>query len=171
MHVGCLGHPLRPPRWPSRRTKWRNLIRASELSAVLIAVLIAGKLRVEQLRRSATDAGHGMGAVVGSPAPDGTSPEGTSHRSMEVDDHPRPTDIATSAVVHRNAEPNRSACSPTYGRLGHTHRPLRQRALWFAQSCARLWMPPGGRSPAAVLTTAPVLPSGPVAASPGSQIA
>jgi hypothetical protein len=107
MHVGCLGRPLRPPRWPSRRTKWRNLIRASELSVVLIAVLIAGNIGVEHLRRSASDAvtnGPGMGAVVGSRAADTTSPEGT-HRSTKVDDHTRPTDVVPSVVVYRNAEP------------------------------------------------------------------
>src|ERR1019366_1062711 len=101
MHVGCLGRPLRPPRWPSRRTKWRNFIRASELSLVLIAILIAGNVGVEHLRRSPSNAdpnGPNMGAIVGSPAADSTTSEGTSQRSTEVDDHPRPGNIAPSAV-------------------------------------------------------------------------
>jgi hypothetical protein len=127
MHVGCLGRPLRPPRWPSRRTKWRNLIRASEFSLVLIAVLIVGNVGVEHLRRSPSDAdtnGPSMGAVVGSPpGAASTSPEGASQPSTKVDDHPRPIDIAPSAVVYRSAEPKpkhllaRLRSTPTTHRL------------------------------------------------------
>jgi hypothetical protein len=81
--------------------KWRNLIRASELLAVLIAVLIAANAGVEHLHRSPSDTsttGPCRGVVVGSPAAEITSSEG-------VDDHPRPTEIAPSAVVDRSAEP------------------------------------------------------------------
>jgi hypothetical protein len=67
-------------------------MRASELSAVLVSVLIAANAGVEHLRRSpsATDT-HGpiMRAVAGSPGIGSTSSEGTSQRSTEVDDHPR----------------------------------------------------------------------------------
>ena len=108
MHVGCLGRPLRPPRWTSRRTRWRRLIRASEASVVLIAVLIAGNVGVEHLRRSTSEAnanGPSTGAVVGPPTADSMFREGTTQRNTEVDDHPRPTDIASSADIHRSAEP------------------------------------------------------------------
>ena len=87
---------------PEAQHVWRNLIRATELSAVLIAVLIADTMGVEHLRRSPSDAVTNvpsMGAVVGSPATDSTSHEGTSQRGTEVDDHPRPADAAPSAVV------------------------------------------------------------------------
>jgi hypothetical protein len=107
MHVGCLGCPLRPPRWPSRRTKWRNLIRASELSVVLLAALIVGTVGVEHLRRSPSDAdtnGPSMGVAVGSPAAD-SAPEGTSRQSTELDYHPKSTDAAPLAVVYGSAEP------------------------------------------------------------------
>ena len=127
MHVGCLGRPLRPPRWPSRRTKWRNLIRASELSAVLIAVLIAGKLGVEHLRHSpsvgVTD-GPSMRAAIGSPAADSASPEGTSQRSTEVGAHPRQTDTAPSAVVYRNTEPKPKHLVARLRSTAATHRQL-----------------------------------------------
>jgi hypothetical protein len=125
MHVGCLGRPLRPPRWPSRRTKWRSLIRASELSLALIAILIVGNVGVEHLRRSPADAGTNgpsMGAVLGSPAAGSTSPEGTSQRSAEVDDHPRLTDMAPSAVVYRNAEPKPKQLPARLRSTAATHR-------------------------------------------------
>jgi hypothetical protein len=95
MHVGCLGRPLRPPRWSSRRTRWRHLLQASEVLVLQKVVLIAGYVGVEHLRRSAPDGvtdGPGMRAVLGSPAPVSTSPEGTSQRRTEVGDHPMPAD-------------------------------------------------------------------------------
>jgi len=127
MHVGCLGRPLRPPRWPSRRTKWRNLIRASELSAVLIAVLVAGDVGVNHLRHSLSEAdttGPGARVVVGSPAAASTSPEGTSQRSTEVDDHPRPTDTAPSADVSRSAAPTPKHLLARPRSTAATHRQL-----------------------------------------------
>jgi hypothetical protein len=130
MHVGCLGRPLRPPRWPSRRTKWRNLIRASELSAVLIAVLVASDVGLGHLHRSLSEAdttGPGVGVVVGSPAAAGTSPEDTSQRSTKVDDHPRPTGIAPtapSAVVYRSAEPKPKRLLARLWSTPATHRQL-----------------------------------------------
>jgi hypothetical protein len=185
MHVGCLGRPLRPPRWPSRRTKWRNLIRATELSAVLIAVLIAGELGVEHLHRSPSDAdtnGPSMGAVVGSPAADSTSPEGTSQRSTEVDDHPRSTNIAPSALVHPSAQPKRP-----HARLrstAATHRqimaaratPLNGNVHCGLHSLVRdsgchqegAGRPPGV-TPAVVLRTTPVLPSDPAVVAPNRR--
>ena len=127
MHVGCLGRPLRAPRWTPRRTRWRRLLRASEVSVVLIAVLIAGTTGVEHLRRSPPDAvtnGPSMGGVAGSPATDSPSPGGTSQHSTEVDDHPRPTDPAPSAVVYRNAEPKLKHLPARRRSTGTTHRQL-----------------------------------------------
>jgi hypothetical protein len=127
MHVGCLGRPLRPSRWTSHRTRWRPLLRASEVSVVLIAVLIAGSVGLEHLRRSPSDAdtnGPSMGAVVGSPAADSTSPEGASRRSTEVDDHPRPNEIAPSSVVYRSAEPKPKHLLARLRSTAATHRQL-----------------------------------------------
>lgn len=101
MHVGCLGRPLRPPRWASRRTRWRNLIRASELSAVLIAVLVAGDVGVDHLLRFPPDAyttGPGPeGVAMVSPTAVSTSPAGTAQPSPATYDYPRPVDGCAAA--------------------------------------------------------------------------
>jgi hypothetical protein len=128
MHVGCLGHPLRPPRWSSRRTRWRHLLQASEVLVLLIVVLLAGNVGIEHLRRSASDGvidgPPGMRAVIGSPAAGSTSPKGTPQRSTEVDDHPEPTDIAPSAVVYRGAEPKSKHLPGRLRSTPATHRQL-----------------------------------------------
>jgi len=98
MHVGCLGRPLRPTRWPSRRTKWCNLIRASEPSAALIAVLVASDVGFDHLRRWLSGAEHyrvGRGSG-GTPTADSTSPEERSQRST-VYGYPK-VGIAPSAI-------------------------------------------------------------------------
>jgi hypothetical protein len=118
MHVGRLGRALRPPRWTSRRSRWRRLLRA-------------GNIGVEHLRRSASDAvtnGPGMGVVVSSPA---TSSQGESQHSTVAGDQPRPTDAAPSAVVDRSAEP-------------HVHTRLRSTAATHRQLLAARATPSNG---------------------------
>jgi hypothetical protein len=127
MQVGCLGRRPRPPRWISRRTRWRRLLRASEASVVLVAVLIAGTVGVDHLRGSWSDpdtTGPGLGVAVSSPAADVTSTAGTSPRSKEVDDHPAPTNIDPSTVVYRSAEPKPKHLPPRVRSAAATHRQL-----------------------------------------------
>ena len=127
MQVGCLGRRPRPPRWTSRRTRWRRLLRASEVSVVLVAVLIAGTAGAAHLPpfwSESDTTGPGIKVVVRPPAADVASPEGTSPRSMAVDDHPRPTIIDPSTVDLRSAEPKRKHPPARLRSTAATHRQL-----------------------------------------------
>lgn len=127
MQVGSLGRPLRPPRWPSRRTKWRNLIRASALSAALIAVFVAGEVGVGYLRRPLSQAdstGPAAAAVAGSPAAPGAASEPAAQRGTEADSHTRTTDMAPSAFVFGSAEPKPKRLVAHLRSTAATHRQL-----------------------------------------------
>ena len=103
MNAGC-----RALSWsPSRR--WRNLIRASGMAAVIIAILVAIGGGVDRLRHSPSGAytdGPGAGVATMSPAAGApTSSAVKSHRSAAVDDYPRPTDTPPSAATRFSAPP------------------------------------------------------------------
>jgi hypothetical protein len=108
MQVGCLGRPLRPPRWTSRRTKWRNVITTCEVSAVLIAVLVASNAGIDHLRRPPANgdtADSGVEAIAGTPAADGTFAAETSQQRTGVSEDPRPANIAPSVKAKLSAPP------------------------------------------------------------------
>jgi hypothetical protein len=127
MHVGCLGRPLRPPRWAARRTRWRNHIRAFEVAAALIAVLVASDIGIERLLRSSSNAytARPSDRLVTVLPPDvSTSRAEIAARNTAANDEPRPTIIAPSAAANLIISPKPNRMVARLRSISERHRPI-----------------------------------------------